>query len=60
VFSEGPQAYHRTQYGSFNVVWQARKRLGIGLEDLYGHKEDKSGADGDASSDSTGVALFNI
>ena len=47
-FSQGPHAYHRTQYGSFNLVWQARKRLSIGLEGLYGHKEEKSGADGDA------------
>jgi DcaP outer membrane protein len=47
-FSQGPHAYHRTHYGSFNLVWQARKRLSIGLEGLYGHKEEKSGAEGDA------------
>jgi hypothetical protein len=47
-FSQGPHAYHRTHYGSFNIVWQARKRLSIGLEGLYGHKEEKSGAEGDA------------
>jgi hypothetical protein len=47
-FSQGPDAYHQTHYGSLNLIWQARKRLSIGLEGLYGHKEEKSGADGDA------------
>jgi hypothetical protein len=47
-FSQGSNAYHRTHYGTFNLVWQARKRLSIGLEGLYGHKEEKSGAEGDA------------
>jgi outer membrane DcaP-like protein len=47
-FSQDPSAYHRTHYGSFNIVWQARKRLSIGLEGLYGHKEEKNGAEGDA------------
>ena len=31
-----------------NLVWQVRKRLSLGLEGLYGFKEEKSGADGDA------------
>jgi outer membrane DcaP-like protein len=47
-FSQEPDAYHVTHYASFNLVWQARKRLTLGLEGLYGHKEEKSGADGDA------------
>jgi DcaP outer membrane protein len=47
-FSQGPDAYHQTHYASVNLVWQARKRLSIGFEGLYGHKEEKSGADGDA------------
>jgi DcaP outer membrane protein len=47
-FSQGPDAYHQTHYASLNLVWQARKRLTLGLEGLYGHKEEKSGADGDA------------
>lgn len=47
-FSQGPNAYHITHYGSLNLVWQVRKRLSIGFEGLYGHKEEKSGADGDA------------
>ena len=47
-FSQGPNAYHLTHYASLNLVWQLRKRLSIGFEGLYGHKEEKSGADGDA------------
>jgi hypothetical protein len=47
-FSQGPQAYHQTHYGSLNLIWQMRKRLSVGLEALYGTKEEKSGADGDA------------
>jgi hypothetical protein len=47
-YSQGPDAYHQTHYASLNLVWQARKRLTIGFEGLYGHKEEKSGADGDA------------
>lgn len=37
-----------THYGSVNLVWKVRKRLSIGLEGLYGHEEQKDGADGDA------------
>jgi len=47
-FSQGPNAYHITHYGSLNLVWQMRKRLSLGLEALYGEKEERSGADGDA------------
>jgi hypothetical protein len=47
-FSQEPSAYHQTHYGSLNLVWQVRKRLSLGLEGLYGFKEEKSGADGDA------------
>ena len=47
-FSQEPNAYHQTHYASMNLMWQARKRLTIGFEGLYGHKEEKSGADGDA------------
>lgn len=47
-FSQGPHAYHMTHYGSLNLVWQMRKRLSIGFEALYGHKEEQNGADGDA------------
>jgi hypothetical protein len=47
-FSQGPTAYHMTHYASLNLVWQIRKRLSVGFEGLYGHKQEKSGADGDA------------
>jgi hypothetical protein len=47
-YSQDPSAYHQTHYASLNLVWQARKRLTIGFEGLYGHKEEKGGADGDA------------
>jgi outer membrane receptor for ferrienterochelin and colicin len=47
-FSQEPSAYHVTHYASMNLVWQIRKRLSLGLEGLYGFKEEKSGADGDA------------
>lgn len=40
---QGPDAYHRTIYGSANIVWQVRKRLSIGLEGLYGEKETQDG-----------------
>ena len=46
--SQGPDAYHETHYASANVMYRLRKRLTVGLEGLYGKKEVKSGADGDA------------
>jgi len=58
-FSQEPNAYHQTHYASMNLVWQATKRLSIGLEGLYGHKEEKSGADGDAFRIQIG-ALYHI
>lgn len=44
---QGPAAYHQTYYGSVNLVWQVRKRLSVGMEALYGYKQDKNGANGD-------------
>lgn len=58
-FSQAPSAYHQTHYASLNLVWKARKRLSIGLEGLYGRKEEKSGADGDAFRLQLGV-LYSI
>ncbi len=46
--SQGPDAYHKTHYASANAVYQLTRRLSIGLEGLYGKKEVKSGAEGDA------------
>src|SRR5215471_4629971 len=57
-FSQGPHAYHQTHYGSLNLVWKARKQLNVGLEGLYGHKEEKSGADGDAFRIQLGVVYY--
>jgi hypothetical protein len=45
--SQAPDAYHETHYASANVIYKLTRRLSIGLEGLYGHKEVKSGADGD-------------
>jgi len=44
--SQGPTAYHRTQYASLNLMWQPLKLLTVGVEGLYGHKEAQSGATG--------------
>ncbi len=45
--TQGANAYHETQYGSLNLVWQMRKKLSVGLETLYGWKETQSGDRGD-------------
>ena len=59
--SQGPNAYHETQYASVNLVWQIRKRMSLGLEGLYGRKEVQSGANGDVWRIQMGLAysLFN-
>lgn len=48
AWSQTGDAYHQTHYGSLNLVWQLRKRLSVGLEELYGYKETADGSDGDA------------
>lgn len=58
-FSQAPDSYHRTHYGSLNLVWQVRKRLSIGFEGLYGEKEELSGAKGDAFRFQLGV-LYSL
>ena len=50
-----PEAYHETYYSSLNLVWQLRKRLSIGLECLYGYKDENSGAHGDVWRVQTGL-----
>jgi hypothetical protein len=45
--SQGPNAYYQTYYGSANLIWQMRKRLTLGLEGLFGYKEEQSGDIGD-------------
>lgn len=44
--SQGPNAYHQTQYASLNLMWQPFKLLTLGMEGLYGHKEVQNGATG--------------
>lgn len=46
--SQAPEAYRLTHYTSVNLVWQIRKRLSLGLEGLYGLKEDNAERRGDA------------
>ncbi|HVO25681.1 MAG TPA: DcaP family trimeric outer membrane transporter [Candidatus Margulisiibacteriota bacterium] len=55
----GPGAYHQTDYASVNLVWQLRKRLSVGVEALYGHKETRSGAKGDVARTQVGL-LYSI
>ena len=49
------EAYHETYYGSANLVWQLRKRLSVGLECLYGYKDEASGGHGDVWRVQTGL-----
>lgn len=44
--SQAWDAYHRTYYASTNLVYQLFRRLGIGVEGLYGYKQVKSHASG--------------
>jgi hypothetical protein len=44
--SQGPTAYDETQYGSLNLIWQLKKHLSVGVEGLYGRKEEQSGDSG--------------
>ncbi len=49
------QAYHETYYSSLNLVWQLRKRLSVGLECLYGYKDEAGGSYGDVWRVQTGL-----
>ncbi len=44
--SQAGDAYYQTVYASANVIYKWR-RLSIGVETLFGHKETKDGSDGD-------------
>jgi hypothetical protein len=48
VAMQAGTAYHLTHYASANLMWQLRKRLSVGAEVLYGAKETRNGANGDA------------
>ena len=41
-------AYKRTHYTSLNLVWTPFRLMSVGMEFLYGKREDKDGSDGDA------------
>src|SRR4030095_8504681 len=45
--AQADDAYHQTVYASANLIWQYHRRLSLGVEALYGHKEAQDGADGD-------------
>jgi hypothetical protein len=54
--TQGPDAYHQTQYASGNLVWQLRERLSVGVEVLYGDNQKESGASGHVFRNQVGVA----
>ena len=54
--SQGPDAYHQTQYASVNLIWQMRERLSVGVEALYGDNQKESGDSGDVFRTQVGVA----
>jgi len=54
--TQGPDAYHQTQYASGNLVWQLRERLSVGFELLYGNNQKESGASGHVFRNQVGVA----
>ena len=47
--SQAGDAYHQTVYASANLIFQYHRRLSIGVETLYGHKETNDGSDGDVA-----------
>jgi hypothetical protein len=53
--TQDPEDYKSTHYSSINLMWQIDKKMSIGIEGLYGHKEVISGADGDLFRLHTGI-----
>ena len=53
--AQTPQAYHETYYASANVIWQFHKQISVGLECLYGYKDEAGGAHGDVWRIQTGL-----
>ena len=43
---QSPDSFKETQYASANLVWQPTKGFLLGIEGLWGKREDKDGADG--------------
>jgi hypothetical protein len=54
--SQGPDAFHQTNYASANLIWQMRERLSVGVEVLYGDNQKESGHSGDVFRTQVGVA----
>ena len=54
--TQGPSAFHQTQYASVNLIWQMRERLSVGVEALYGDNQEESGRSGDVFRTQVGVA----
>ena len=54
--SQGPNAFHQTNYASLNLIWQMRERLSVGLEGLYGDNQKESGHSGGDFRTQVGVA----
>lgn len=44
--SQPPDSFKKSQYASANIVWVLTERWLIGVEGLWGKREDKDGADG--------------
>ena len=42
-----PTAYHRTDYASLNAVYQFHKKMSLGMEVLYGYKQQQDLLKGD-------------
>jgi hypothetical protein len=41
-------AFHRSEYFSGNMIWSPLPKLDLGLEALWGSRQDKNGARGEA------------
>ena len=42
---QSPDSFKETQYASANLVWHPTESLLLGIEGLWGKREDKGGAD---------------
>jgi hypothetical protein len=53
--TQQPDDYKATHYSSMNLIWQIYKKMSIGFEGLYGHREVISGEDGSLFRLQTGI-----
>lgn len=56
--SQPSSALHATQYGAVNLMWTPVTNFGVGLEYLYGWREDNAGDKDTASRIQLGVQVF--